>query len=48
MRLESVNAEVEGGHGDGNGEMVITCYGIVGYITLATSKSESSLPPGSY
>jgi hypothetical protein len=33
MRLES---EIE--DGNGGGEMVITCYGIVGYITLATSK----------
>lgn len=39
MQLESVNADTEGGHGEG--DKVITCYGIVGYITLATSECTS-------
>lgn len=34
MRLEEGGGEVQG-----EGEMVISCYGIVGYITLATSES---------
>lgn len=39
MRLEEGGGEVQG-----EGEMVISCYGIVGYITLATSES---FEPGS-
>lgn len=36
MHLESAHGTSETGHIEG--DMVITCYGIVGYITLATSE----------